>query len=68
MAVKKNKDSKAWMVPEGETRDNATHHFIHRKSISMIREGKKLRMKKYHPGLRKHVWFIETKMPPHNKN
>jgi hypothetical protein len=48
-AKKKNKDSKAWMIPEGETRDKATHHFVARKSISMIREGKKLKMRKYHP-------------------
>lgn len=67
MAAKKNKDSKAWMIPEGEKRDNASFHFVAAKTISMIREGKKLRMKKYHPGLKKHVWFIETKMPAHSK-
>ena len=66
MAGKKNKDSKAWMIPEGEKRDNATHHFVARKSISMIPEGKKLRMRKYHPKLQKHVWFVETKMPSHS--
>jgi ribosomal protein L33 len=54
------------MIPEGEKRENATHHFVARKSISMIREGKKLRMRKYHPVLRKHVWFVETKMPSHS--
>jgi len=67
MAAKKNKDSKAWMVPEGETRANASFHFVARKSTSMIRDGKKLKLRKYYPGLRKHVWFVETKMPPHNK-
>ena len=51
-AKKKNKDSKAWMIPEGEKRSNASHHFVARKSISMLREGKKLRMRKYHPGER----------------
>ena len=54
------------MIPEGETRDKATHHFVARKSISMIREGKKLRMRKYHPKLQQHVWFVETKMPSHS--
>ena len=49
MAAKKNKDSKAWMIPEGEKRENATYHFVARKSISMIRDGKKLRMRKYCP-------------------
>ena len=66
MAAKKNKDSKASMIPEGEKRENATYHFVARKSISMIREGKKLRMRKYHPKLKQHVWFIETKMPSHS--
>ena len=66
MAAKKNKDSKAHMIPEGEKRENATYHFLARKSISMIREGKKLRMRKYHPKLKQHVWFIETKMPSHS--
>ena len=60
MATKKNKDNKAWMVPEGETRNNASYHFIAHKTLSMLREGKKLKLKKYHPGLRKHVWFVET--------
>ena len=66
MAAKKNKDSKAHMIPEGEKRENATYHFLARKSISMIREGKKLRMRKYHPKLKNHVWFVETKMPSHS--
>ena len=66
MAAKKNKDSKAWMIPEGEKRENATYHFVARKSISMIREGKKLRMRKYHPVKKEHVWYVETKMPSHS--
>lgn len=67
MAGKKNRDNKAWMIPEGETRATASHHFIAAKTLSMIREGKKLRMRKYHPGKQAHVWFVETKMPPHSK-
>ena len=55
------------MIPEDETRNTATFHFVARKSLSMIRDGKKLRMRKYHPGRRQHVWFEETKMPPHSK-
>lgn len=66
--AKKNKNDKAYMVPEDETRNNATFHFVARKSLSMIRDGKKLRMRKYHPGRKQHVWFEETKMPPHSKN
>lgn len=58
---------KVWMIPEGEKRDSASYHFVHSKTVSMQREGKKLRMKKYYPVLRKHVWFIESRMPPHSK-
>ena len=46
MAAKKNKDSKAWMIPEGEKRENASYHFVAHKTLSMIREGKKMRVKK----------------------
>lgn len=66
--AKKNKNDKAYMIPEDETRNTATFHFVARKSLSMIRDGKKLRMRKYHPGRRQHVWFAETKMPPHSKS
>lgn len=37
-----------------------------------VKKGKgateKLRFHKYHPALRKHVWFTEKKMPPSKKN
>ena len=66
MATKKNKDNKAWMVPEGETRNNASYHFIAHKTLSMLREGKKLKLKKYHLVKKKHVWFVETQNA-HNK-
>lgn len=37
-----------------------------------IRKGKniteKMRVRKYHPALRKHVWYTEKKMPPSKKN
>jgi ribosomal protein L33 len=35
--------------------------------MNQLRNGVKLRMKKYHPKIRQHVWFVETKMPPHSK-
>ena len=55
------------MIPEDEQRNNATYHFVHPKTLSELREGKKLRMRKYHPGRREHVWFVESRMPPHSK-
>ena len=63
----KNKNDKVWMIPEDEDRKHASFHFVHPKSLSATREGKKLRMRKYHPVKQKHVWFIESKMPPHSK-
>ena len=66
-AKKKNRLNKAWMIPEGEKRDSASYHFVHPKTLSQIRNGVKLRMRKYHPKLRQQVWFVETRMPPHSK-
>lgn len=66
-AKKKNRLNKVWMIPEGESRNSASYHFIHAKTLSQLRDGKKLRMRKYHPGLRQHVWFVENRMPPHSK-
>ena len=65
--AKKNKNDKVWMIPEDEKRSNASYHFVHPKTLNQIRNGVKLRMRKYHPGRREHVWFIESKMPPHSK-
>jgi len=55
------------MIPEGEKRDSASYHFIHAKTLTQLRNAQKLRMRKYHPKLRQHVWFVESKMPPHSK-
>ena len=66
-AKKKNRNDKVWMIPEGESRSSASFHFVHPKTLSQIREGVKLRMRKYHPGKREHVWFVESKMPPNSK-
>ena len=67
MAKIDRKNNKVWMIPEDEDRKSASFHFVHPKTRSEIREGKKLRMRKYHPGRRQHVWFVETRMPPHSK-
>jgi len=47
-AKKKNRNNKAWMIPEGESRSSASHHFVHPKTLSQLRDGKILRMRKYH--------------------
>ncbi len=53
------------MVPEGE-RKSYKYSFTVNKSAAMHRAGKKLRMHKYDPSKRKHVWFEERKVPSHN--
>ena len=41
--------------------------YIVRKPTKGMKVSEKLRLKKYDPVLKKHVWFIEKKMPPHSK-
>jgi len=63
--AKKRAIDKVMMIPEGETRESYSFSFVQPKSTMMLRANNKFRMRKYHPGLRKHVWFIETRMPQH---
>ena len=41
--------------------------YIVRKPTKGLKVTEKLRVKKYYPVLKKHVWFVEKKMPPHSK-
>ena len=41
--------------------------YIVRKPTKRLKVAEKLRVKKYDPVLKKHVWFVEKKMPPHSK-
>jgi len=63
MAKKANK--LVLMVPESEKK-SYKYSFTISKTKTMLREGKKFRMKKYDPSKRKHVWFEEKNMPSHN--
>ena len=53
------------MVPES----NPDSKFIYyaKKPTKGEKRGIKLRQRKYDPILKKHVWFVEKKMPPHSK-
>jgi len=53
------------MVPEGE-RKSYKYSFTIEKTRSMVRDGRKLRIRRYDPSKRKHVWFEEGRMPSHN--
>ena len=46
MSKKSNKNNKVLMIPEGETRDTASYHFVHAKTAKQLREARKLRFKK----------------------
>ena len=63
--AKKRVNDKVMMIPEGETRESISYSFVQPKSTLMHRAGNKFRMRKYHPGKRQHVWFIEARMPQH---
>ena len=53
------------MVPE-EKKETGTRYFV-RKPTKGEKRTQKLRVRKYDPVLKQHVWFKEVKMPPHSK-
>ena len=53
------------LIPEENIKTGTK--FIVRKPTKGLKASEKLRLKKYDPVLKKHVWFIEKKMPPHSK-
>ena len=54
----KKKQSKVYMIPEGETRDHHTYHYTAVKTKTLTIENRKLKFKKYNPVKRKHEWFV----------
>ena len=53
------------MLPE-EKPETGTKYLV-RKPTKGLKVAEKLRVKKYDPVLKKHVWFVEKKMTPHSK-
>ena len=53
------------LIPE-ENPKTGTKDIV-RKPTKGMKVAEKLRLKKYDPVLKKHVWFVEKKMPPHSK-
>ena len=53
------------LLPE-EKPETATKYLV-RKPTKGLKVAEKLRVKKYDPVLKQHVWFVEKKMPPHSK-
>ena len=53
------------LLPE-EKPETGTKYFF-RKPTKGLKVAEKMRVKKYDPVLKQHVWFVEKKMPPHSK-
>ena len=60
------KQTKVYLIPEGETRDSHTYHYTAVKTRKFTIENKKMRLKKFNPAKQVHEWFVEAKLPPHN--
>ena len=54
-----------YLIPEGETRDSHTHRYMTYRTANMIREHKKLRLRKFNPAKRKYEYYVEAKLPSH---
>ncbi len=67
MAKSKKGKRLVYLIPETESRNSHTHHYMAYKTSSMISNNKKLRMKKFNPAKNKHEWFVESKLPKHTK-
>ena len=63
--AKKSSFALKQLIPE-ENPKTGTKYIV-RKPAKGLKASEKLRLKKYDPVLKKRVWFIEKKMPPHSK-
>ena len=66
-ADSKKKQTKVYLIPESESRDSHTYHYLAVKTKKLVIENQKLRIKKFNPVKRVHEWFVEAKLPPHSK-
>lgn len=66
MADSKKKQTKVYLIPESESKDSHTYHYLTVKTKKLVIENQKLRIKKFNPVKRVHEWFVEAKLPPHS--
>ena len=64
--AKKSSYALKQLIPEDNPKTGTK--YIVRKPTKGLKVAKKLRMKKYDPVLKKHVWFVESKLPSPKKN
>ena len=53
------------LLPEDKP-ETGTKYLV-RKPTKGLKVAEKMRVKKYDPVIKQHVWFVEKKMPPHSK-
>ena len=49
MADSKKKQTKVYLIPESESRDSHTYHYLAVKTKKLVIENQKLRIKKFNP-------------------
>ena len=60
--------TKVRMVPEdSKMKDHAFYYYAYKPGKGE-KKNQKLRQRKYDPITRKHIWWVEQKLPPHSTN
>tara|TARA_Y100001938_G_C7812177_1_gene292454 strand:+ start:16 stop:231 length:216 start_codon:yes stop_codon:yes gene_type:complete len=71
MAKNKTKTKKPYlkvmMVPEDSKMKDHAYFYYAKKPTKGEKKNIKLKQRKYDPVTRKHIWWVEKKLPPHSK-
>ena len=71
MAAKKPKSKKPYvkvrLVPEDSKMKDHGFYYYAMKPGKGEKQNQKLKVRKYDPITRKHIWWVEKKLPPHSK-
>ena len=71
MAKDKSKSKKPYLkvrlVPEDSKMKDHGYYYYAMKPTKGEKKNQKLRVRKYDPITRKHIWWVEKKLPPHSK-
>ena len=71
MAAKKSKTKRQYvkvrLVPEDSKMKDHGFYYYAIKPGKGEKQNQKLKVRKYDPITRKHIWWVEKKLPPHSK-
>ena len=71
MAAEKPKTRKPYekvrLVPEDSKMKAHAFYYYAMKAGKGEKKNQKLRMRKFDPVTKKHIWWVEKKLPPHSK-